>query len=62
MLNLENRLIEKNFLINNINDIFIDNYDYVNKMLNKKIEASISFLMNTLNELEQDLNNTNNIN
>lgn len=55
LVNLENRLIQKNFLIRSKNDIYIDNYECVNRLLNEKIESSISFLIKALNNFDEDL-------
>ncbi|NMA84105.1 MAG: polysaccharide pyruvyl transferase family protein [Epulopiscium sp.] len=54
MLNLEDRLIDNNFFISYKNDIYIDNYEQINKVLNEKIEDSTSYLMKTLNEFDKD--------
>ncbi|MGR6836804.1 polysaccharide pyruvyl transferase family protein [Syntrophomonas erecta] len=54
MLNLEERLIDCNILKDYKGNHCIDNYEEINKVLSEKIEDSIAFLTNTLNDLEKD--------
>lgn len=53
MLNLEERLIDSNILKDYKDNYSIENYDEINKILAKKVENSIAFLTNTLNEFEK---------
>lgn len=56
MVNLQDRLIDINRLKNIKINYFIENYDEVNQLLNKKIDDSITFLMNALNDNKIDKN------
>ena len=50
LVNLEERLLDDTHIIKSKEDININNYNEVNKILEHKIESSIDFLTKALNE------------